>query len=154
MPLADMEWTEISIHQVVLEFLRGEQATTKFPAPPEWQPVIDHPNLSDPLENQKRLRLLYVPRAQFMIEIPSDTTWWQVRGLAEHELSELYTSAKHDKKCQGYAPSPASLPMHSGERNSTPRGRKLGRRLPGAVRRADLSLATEIGRIPCSIGLC
>jgi hypothetical protein len=52
-------------------------------------------------------------------------------------------SAKvNDKKCQGYAPSPARLPTHSGERNSTPRGRKLGRRLPGADRRADLPLAT------------
>jgi hypothetical protein len=48
-----------SIHHVVLEFLRGEQKTTKFPTPADWQPVIDNPDLSGPLENQKRLRLTF-----------------------------------------------------------------------------------------------
>jgi hypothetical protein len=96
MALADMSWTEISIHHVVLEFLRGEQKTTKFKIPQEWQPVIDDPDLSDPLENQKRLRLLYIPRAIFTIEIPPDTVWWEVCGLTDNELGQLYVSAKHN----------------------------------------------------------
>ena len=101
MALADMEWTKISIHHVVLEFLRGEQKTTKFPTPADWQPVIDNPDLSGPLENQKRLRLLYIPRAEFMIEIPADTTWWEVHSLTENELGELYVSAKHNPDWDG-----------------------------------------------------
>src|SRR5262249_30251216 len=88
-------------HHVVLEFLRSEQKTTKFPTPPDWQSVIANPNLSDPLENQKRLRLLYIPRARFMIEIPPDTTWWEVHSLTENELGELYVSAKHNTEWDG-----------------------------------------------------
>jgi hypothetical protein len=60
MALADMDWTEISIHNVVLEFLRGERE--KLMGPLSWLPVIDTPNLNDPLENYRRLRLLYLPR--------------------------------------------------------------------------------------------
>ena len=86
MALADMNWTEISIHHVVLEFLRCEEKTTQFPTPRQWQPVIDNPNLSDPLENQKRLRLLYIPRAIFMIEIPTDTAWWEVSSFGLHPI--------------------------------------------------------------------
>jgi hypothetical protein len=71
MALADMDWTEISIHNVVLEFLRGERE--KLMGPLSWLPVIDTPNLNDPLENYRRLRLLYLPRGKFMIEIPPDT---------------------------------------------------------------------------------
>jgi hypothetical protein len=101
MALADMEWNEISIHQVVLEYVRCEQRTTSFPTPAEWQAVIDNPNLSDPLENQKRLRVLYIRRASFMIEIPPDTTWWEVHSLTERELGELYASAKHNPAWDG-----------------------------------------------------
>jgi hypothetical protein len=98
MALANMNWTEIGIHHVVLEFLRCEEKTTKFPTPPQWQPVISNPNLNDPLENQKRLRLLYIPRAIFMIEIPPDTTWFEVGSLTANELGELYVSAKHNSE--------------------------------------------------------
>jgi hypothetical protein len=93
MALANMTWTEISIHHVVLEFLRGERE--KLWGPLSWLPAIDAPNLNDPLENAKRLRLLYSPRARFMIEIPPDTTWWEVQSLTENELGELYVSARH-----------------------------------------------------------
>src|SRR5262249_21782917 len=91
----------MSVHHVLLEFLRSEQKTTKSHTPPDWQSVIANPKLSDPLENQKRLRLLYIPRARFMIEIPPDTTWWEVHSLTENELGELYVSAKHNTEWGG-----------------------------------------------------
>jgi hypothetical protein len=97
MALVDMNWTGITIHHVVLEFLRCERKTTKFRGPQDWQAVIDNPNLSDQLENQKRMRLLYILRAKFMIEVPPDTTWWEVRSLTENELGGLYVSAKHNQ---------------------------------------------------------
>ena len=31
-----------------------------------------------------------------MIEIPPDTTWWNVRSLTENELGELHVSARHN----------------------------------------------------------
>jgi hypothetical protein len=79
MALVHLQWTEVSVHQVVLEFLRGERET-RFNFLPLWLPTIDDPNLNDPLENHKRLRLLYAQRGMFMIEIPPDTVWSQVHG--------------------------------------------------------------------------
>jgi hypothetical protein len=93
MALINSSWNRISIHRVVLEFLRGERE--KIQIPPAWLPVLETPNLDDPLENQKRLRLLYIPRGKFMIEIPPDTKWWEVKSLTENELGELYTSVNH-----------------------------------------------------------
>jgi hypothetical protein len=88
MALVDMHWTQISIHNVVSEFLRAERE--RFSFYPPWLPVIDDPDLGDPLQNQKRLRLLYIQRANFMVEIPPDTTWWNVESLTENEINELH----------------------------------------------------------------
>jgi hypothetical protein len=94
MALASMVWKEVSIHKVILEFLRGEYAKSGFH--PRWSPIITNPNLNDPVENHQRLRLLYIPRTIFMIEIPPDTKWYEVDHLTENELGELYVSAKHN----------------------------------------------------------
>jgi hypothetical protein len=61
----------------------------------DWLPVIDNPNLDDPLENHKRLRLLYIKRGKFMIEIPPDTEWFEVQSLTDNEVDQLYVSARH-----------------------------------------------------------
>jgi hypothetical protein len=92
MTLASMVWTEITINNVVSEFLRGERHRYD----PTCFPVIDNPNLSDPLENHQRMRLLYLPRAIFWIEVPLDTKWYEVAYLTESELDELYVSARHN----------------------------------------------------------
>ena len=95
MALVDMSWTRISVHNVVSEFLRGERDKFSFYPALAWLPIIENPDLSDPLQNHKRLRLLYLNRGMFMIEIPPDTTWWNVHSLTENELGELYTSVRH-----------------------------------------------------------
>jgi hypothetical protein len=97
MALASMVWSEISINNVVSEFLRAERHRYD----PTCFPIIDNPNLSDPMENHDRLRLLYVPRAIFMIEIPPDTKWYEVENLTESELDELYLSARHSESWAG-----------------------------------------------------
>jgi hypothetical protein len=89
-----MKWTKTNIHKVVSEFLRAER--DKFNLHSPWLPLIDTPNLSDPLENHKRLRLLYINRAPFMIEIPLDTEWFEVESLTQNEIDELYVSARHN----------------------------------------------------------
>jgi hypothetical protein len=93
MALVDKSWTPIGIHEVISEFLRAERKNFSLYSP--WLPVMDNPDLNDPLQNHKRLRLLYLKRAKFMIEIPPDTTWWNVQSLTESELSELHVSARH-----------------------------------------------------------
>jgi hypothetical protein len=92
--MKDLKWTKIGIHEVVLEWLRGER-DTKFNFYPPWLPVIDSPNLRDPVENHKRLRLLYIKRGPFIVEIPPDTEWWEIHGFTENELDELYLSARY-----------------------------------------------------------
>jgi hypothetical protein len=94
MALAAMVWNRITFHNVVSEFLRGERSKFNFYSP--WLPIIDTPNLNDPLENHTRLRLLYIPRGIFMVEIPPDTKWYEVQSLTENEIGELYVSARHN----------------------------------------------------------
>jgi hypothetical protein len=94
--LADMVWTEISVHSVVSEFLRAERDSFNFYPP--WLGIIDNPNLNDPLENHRRFRLLYIKRGNFMIEIPPDTKWYEVESLTKNEIDELYVSAGHNSQ--------------------------------------------------------
>jgi len=42
MALIDMDWTEISIHNVISEFLRAERESFGALHPP-WLPLIDSP---------------------------------------------------------------------------------------------------------------
>ena len=72
MAFADKNWAEISVHKVVSEYLLGERDKFGLFHPP-WLPLIDNPNLDDPVENHKRLRLLNIGRGMFMIELPPDT---------------------------------------------------------------------------------
>jgi hypothetical protein len=96
MALADMNWTEVSFHKMVAEFLRAEHESFSFFPP--WVPLIENPNLNDPLENHRRLRMLYIKRGNFMCEIPPDTKWYEVQSLTGNELDELYVSARHNSK--------------------------------------------------------
>jgi hypothetical protein len=69
MSLAAMKWAPISMHKVVLAWLRGEPETNMarilLPLPTAvWSPgllsLLDQPNLDNPEENRARLRLLYI----------------------------------------------------------------------------------------------
>jgi hypothetical protein len=90
--LADQHWTQTSIHEVVAAFLQAERHAFDFI--PRWLPVVDNPNLDDPIQNQKRLRLLYLKRAQLMLEVPPDTQWWNVEYLLESDIDNLFTAAR------------------------------------------------------------
>jgi hypothetical protein len=95
MALANMSWEEISIHHVVSQYLRNDRGHyASFPQP--WQDIIDNPNISDTLENHMRLRMFYIKSGLFMVEIPPDTKWYEVKNLTDNELDELYVSARHN----------------------------------------------------------
>ncbi len=100
MTLANMNWSAVLIHQVVSAFLRAERHEFGKIFPP-WLPLIDHPNLGDPVENQKRLRLLYYKRGMFMIEVPPDTRWYEVRYLNEDHLDQLYCAGRFNAPWAG-----------------------------------------------------
>jgi hypothetical protein len=85
MPLANKQWTPISVHSMVLEFLRSERH--KFP--PELQSLIDEPNLENHFHNNRRMWMLYRIRAPFIGEIPLDTQWFDVVNLEDEDLDQL-----------------------------------------------------------------
>jgi hypothetical protein len=84
---------------VVLAWLRAERhsrlaaALLRFPAP-VWQPgltnLLDQADLNDPEQNRARLRLLYVIRNIYVLEIPPDTEWYEVASLTDADLAELH----------------------------------------------------------------
>jgi hypothetical protein len=98
MSLGEKQWEPTTIHQVVLEWLRAERHTNVAALlgqlPNEvWQHgianLLDRANLNDADENRARLRLLYMFRNIFVLEIPPDTEWYVVRNLTDNELGEL-----------------------------------------------------------------
>jgi hypothetical protein len=88
-----MTWTEIGFHNVISEFLRAER-DSRFSAYEQWLPLINNPNLNDPLENHLRLRLFYSARGPLMFEIPPDTKWYEVDSLTENEIDEVRVSER------------------------------------------------------------
>jgi hypothetical protein len=94
MSLREKTWTRVSMHEVVLAWLRAERGkgnlAALLQARPDLLTLLDHGNLNDPDENRKRLRLLYLNRNLFVIEIPPDTNWYEVESLTDVDLAELH----------------------------------------------------------------
>jgi len=102
--LAAMVWAEISIHQLISEYLRNDRSEldkllrTHHLDPRPWLSIIDNPQLNDTFENHKRLRLFYLKSGLFWVEIPPDTKWYEVQNLTDNELDKLYISARHNQQ--------------------------------------------------------
>jgi len=93
-----MNWTRVSMHKVVRAWLRAERDTNvarQLSQLPEllWAPglskLLDHPDFENSNENRARLRILYMIRSLFVVEIPPDTAWYEVRNLTHSALGEL-----------------------------------------------------------------
>jgi hypothetical protein len=94
MTLANMSWTPVTIHVVVAEFLQSERHNVAGFIHSALISVIDHPDLTNPLQNHFRLKLLYTIRRWIFGEIPPDTEWYEVQNLTEDELDELHVIAR------------------------------------------------------------
>lgn len=95
MALKDKKWVRISLHHVVLEWLRSERHNESVNGAlirhARWvDRLIDYPDLSDPDQNRARLRLLYLIRLPVVSELPPDITWYRVGGMTDDELVELH----------------------------------------------------------------
>jgi hypothetical protein len=106
MSLADKEWRPASMHKVVSAWLRAERNENDgiraiFGRIPElvWLPglnrLLDQARLDDPEENRARLRLLYMYRNLFAVELPPDTRWYEVRSLMHPDLNNLHVVNFH-----------------------------------------------------------
>ncbi len=105
MSLAQKNWRSVSIHRIVLAWLRAERDSgvrNALAGAPElvWAPglnlLLDRPRLNDVEANRARLRLLYMYRNVFMVEIPPDTKWYEVRTMTDAELKELHVVNFHN----------------------------------------------------------
>jgi hypothetical protein len=90
MSLAAKEWTGVSIHKIMLAWLRAERSKlTAFVEAEFLSRLLDHPDLRNADENRVRLRLFYCIRNAFFVEIPPDTEWYEVCNLTDDDLVEL-----------------------------------------------------------------
>ncbi len=111
MSLAEKDWRRVSIHQIVLAWLRAERNTrvanwlASLPSDNKWEArlssLLDQANINDAEENRARLRLLYLIRSPFVVEIPPDTKWYEVRNLTDGELGQLHVVNYGDWKSPG-----------------------------------------------------
>ena len=117
MSLADMGWRPVSMHHVVLAWLKAErdsyvaqvQPRTRLSVP-EIAALLDNADLENPVQNRERLRLLYWTRNLFVLEIPPDTEWFEVRNLSHEHMGELlavyhvaWTDASDNNELQNVA---------------------------------------------------
>jgi hypothetical protein len=84
------------MHHVVLAWLRAERDSYVAEVQPktglsvlEIAGRLDSPDLENPVQNRARLRLLYWARNLFVLEIPADTEWFEVRNLKHEHTGEL-----------------------------------------------------------------
>ena len=93
-----MNWSPVSMHKVILMAACGAPHLCRKEfialAMAVWSPglsnLLDHADLNDPEENRARLRLFYIIRNIFFVEIPPDTAWYEVHSLTDQELAELH----------------------------------------------------------------
>jgi hypothetical protein len=111
MALVGKQWTKVSLHKVVLAWLRGERGKPNAMAPAG---LLDSADLSSSDENRARLRFFYILRGPYFIELPPDTEWHEVQSLTDAELSELYAVNHPDWMVAGRA---TSSPESRQERN-------------------------------------
>jgi hypothetical protein len=96
MSLAEMVWTRVPMHSMVLAWLRAERdgyvaqvLQTAGVSQVQLRQLLDKANIQDADENRARLRLLYWARNLYVLEIPPDTEWYEVCNLKHEHIGEL-----------------------------------------------------------------
>lgn len=92
--LKDQTWNRVSVHRVVLDFIRGEPHYWRPKLPESLHHVVHEPDLDSGAENAVRWRLLHSYRRYLIGEIPPDTEWYEVRHLEDDHLAELLVIAR------------------------------------------------------------
>jgi hypothetical protein len=95
MPLKDMDWKSVSIHEVIWAWLCAERNTSAniryiLSQQPEHAALLDAPDTENADENWLRLKIIYIARWVFFVEIPPDTCWYEVRNLRDNDLTNLH----------------------------------------------------------------
>lgn len=92
-----MVWKSVTIHVVVLEWLRAERKKIRVDllmrvgkTAEDFARLLDSPDLCNFDENRHRLRFLYGIRNLYVLEIPPDTEWYEVSNLNHEHTKRLY----------------------------------------------------------------
>jgi hypothetical protein len=93
----------VSENEVIAEFLRNEFHESDYHADRNlYEPIVLHPDLSDPVENALRRALLFRRRGHMWRELPPDTEWWQVElGPEDAGLIHVFPRAQWRKISNG-----------------------------------------------------
>ncbi len=88
-------WRRISIHEVVLTWVRAEigrfrTSTLKDLDGRLIDKLVFAPDLQSSIENRLRLRMLYMTRLAIISEIPPDTLWHVVRNFRHDDVMGLF----------------------------------------------------------------
>lgn len=91
-----MVWTQVSMHRVILAWLRAERSgyvaqvlSQAGLSQTDLTRLLDNADTNNADENRTRLRLLYWARNLFVLEIPPDTAWYEVHTLKNEHIDEL-----------------------------------------------------------------
>ncbi len=113
MALAAMRWTRVSIHKVVLAWLRAEREThvakalVAFPEP-VWSlglsNLLDRPNLNDPDENRAKNELPKVA-ARKKLPLRVAPSSWERPILWGHDRNGPFTIIEGNNRLTAYAAS-------------------------------------------------
>src|SRR3981189_897177 len=93
MSLREQTWKKVSMHEVVLAWIRAERnkndAKQTWPVDADLTVLLDNADLRDAAQNRRRLQLLYLIRSKFFLEIPPDTDWYKCI-LVRYDFSNLH----------------------------------------------------------------
>jgi len=169
--LDGQQWTSVPFAPACLAFLQAEW--DKIPAAAATnRSLIDHPDLNSGVQNQHRLELLRTRRQPLLEQIPTNTSWFEVRYLtAEHvhqllvigrcgwdspsDSNELARVAQRCSKLLATDPSKWAHPLLWGHSREGPftilEGNNRLVALAGTVPRLDFTLPVYVGlsTMPC-----
>jgi hypothetical protein len=94
MPLSDREWVSVSVHEVVLAWLRAERGiyfqTHQIGGEQNAAILLDRPDLTNTDHNRDRFKILNTTRHLFIGELPPDVDWYRVTSMTNDDLHQLH----------------------------------------------------------------
>jgi hypothetical protein len=93
--LEDEAWAPSSYDAMVLAFLKGEWSRWRLADRGDVK-LITEPDLTDPIQNLARRRLLQSIRGVLLAQIPRDTRWFEVKHLSARHFWQLRNIHRSD----------------------------------------------------------
>jgi hypothetical protein len=93
--LDEQTWSEASLAEMELEFLRAEREKLVAHDAAHLRDLLEAPDLADAAQNEQR-RMLLARRRPMLEHVPADTRWFRVSFLAREHLGALLVIGSAD----------------------------------------------------------